>query len=65
MQAAYSGGYFDWPRGSTAKEIAESLDLAPPTLHEHLRGAQKELIEAFFDETGEFDGTDRRRPDDS
>ena len=55
MQAAYSAGYFDWPRGSNAKEVAETLDLAPPTLHEHLRGAQKELIESFFDETGEFD----------
>ena len=55
LKATYSAGYFDWPRGSTAKEAAGSIDLAPPTLHEHLRGAQKELIEAFFDETGEFD----------
>lgn len=58
LKAAYSAGYFDWPRGSTAKEIAESLDLAPPTLHEHLRGAQNELVETFFRETGEF-GDDR------
>jgi len=58
LKAAYAAGYFDWPRGSTAKEIAESLDLAPPTLHEHLRGAQDELIGAFFEETGEF-GDDR------
>ena len=63
LQAAYSAGYFDWPRGSTAKEIANSLDLAPPTLHEHLRGAQNELIQTFFEETSEFDGTDRPRPD--
>jgi predicted DNA binding protein/DNA-binding response OmpR family regulator len=55
LQAAYSAGYFDWPRGSTAEEIAESLDLAPPTLHEHLRAAQKELMGVFFEETGEFD----------
>lgn len=64
LKAAYSAGYFDWPRGSTAKEIAGSLELAPPTLHEHLRGAQKELIGAFFDETGEFDDHDRLRSDD-
>jgi DNA-binding response OmpR family regulator len=63
LQAAYSAGYFDWPRGSTAKEIASSLDLAPPTLHEHLRGAQNALIETFFDETGEFDEDERLRPD--
>ncbi len=55
LHAAYSAGYFDWPRGSNAKEIAESLELAPPTLHEHLRGAQQELIGTFFEETGEID----------
>ena len=59
LQAAYSAGYFDWPRGSTAKKIAASLDLAPPTLHEHLRAAQNSLIETFFDETGEFGKNDR------
>ena len=63
LEAAFSAGYFDWPRGSTAKEIAESLDLAPPTLHEHLRGAQKELITTFFDETGEFDADERLHTD--
>ena len=63
LQAAFSAGYFDWPRGSTAKEIANSLDLAPPTLHEHLRGAQKELIQTFFEETGEFGDTERLRPE--
>ncbi|MFC6989770.1 bacterio-opsin activator domain-containing protein [Haloplanus sp. GCM10025708] len=50
LEATYSAGYFDWPRGSTAKQVAESLDLAPPTLHEHLRGAQRKLIESFFEE---------------
>jgi predicted DNA binding protein/DNA-binding response OmpR family regulator len=53
LKATYSAGYFDWPRGSTAKQVAESLDLAPPTLHEHLRGAQRKLIESFFDEVEE------------
>jgi len=63
LEAAYAAGYFAWPRESTAKEIAESLDLAPPTLHEHLRGAKIELIEAFFDETGNFDDGGRLRDD--
>jgi len=62
LEAAYSAGYFDWPRESTAKEIANSLDLAPPTLHEHLRGALKELNETFFSETGEFSEDERLRP---
>ena len=62
LEAAYAAGYFAWPRESTAKEIADSLDLAPPTLHEHLRGAKIELIEAFFEETGEFEN-ERLRDD--
>lgn len=62
LEAAYSAGYFDWPRESTAKELANSLDLAPPTLHEHLRGALKELNETFFSETNEFSEDERLRP---
>ncbi|AZH26078.1 bacterio-opsin activator domain-containing protein [Haloplanus aerogenes] len=61
LEAAYAAGYFAWPRESTAKEIADSLDLAPPTLHEHLRGAKIELIEAFFEETGTLDEGERLR----
>lgn len=53
LKATYSAGYFEWPRKSSAKEIANSIDIAPPTLHEHLRLSQKELIETFFEETGE------------
>jgi len=63
LEAAYAAGYFAWPRESTAKEIADSLDLAPPTLHEHLRGAKIELIEAFFQETGKLDENERLRDD--
>jgi predicted DNA binding protein/DNA-binding response OmpR family regulator len=63
LEAAYAAGYFAWPRESTAKEIADSLDVAPPTLHEHLRGAKIELVEAFFEETGTFDEGDRSRFD--
>lgn len=63
LEAAYAAGYFAWPRESTAKELADTLDLAPPTLHEHLRGAKIELIEAFFEETGSFDGNERFRTD--
>ncbi len=50
LRAAYFAGYYDWPRGSTAEEIAGSLDIASPTLHYHLRKAQYELLAAFFDE---------------
>ncbi|MCX2819127.1 helix-turn-helix domain-containing protein [Haladaptatus sp. F3-133] len=50
LRAAYFGGYFDWPRGSTAEEIADSMDISSPTLHNHLRKGQREILSALFDE---------------
>jgi predicted DNA binding protein len=49
LRTVYFAGYYDWPRGSTAEEIAESLDIASATLHYHLRKAQDELLGAVFD----------------
>lgn len=49
VQAAYRAGYFDWPRGSTAEEVADSLNIAPPTLHGHLRKAQRAILSSLLD----------------
>ncbi|SIQ91649.1 PAS domain S-box-containing protein [Haladaptatus litoreus] len=49
LRTAYFAGYYDWPRGSTAEEVAGSLDITSPTLHYHLRKAQNELLSAFID----------------
>lgn len=50
LLAAFLGGYYDWPRRSTAEEVAESLDIASATLHNHLRKAERTLLSAFFDD---------------
>lgn len=50
ISAAYHAGYFEWPRGSTAEELADSIGVSSPTLHNHLRKAQQKLLTAFFDE---------------
>jgi hypothetical protein len=42
--AAFFAGYFSWPRGSTAEEIASTLDVSSPTFHYHLRLAQQKLL---------------------
>lgn len=52
LQAAYHAGYFDWPRGSTAEELADSIGVSSPTLHNHLRRAQRKLLAAFFEDGG-------------
>jgi PAS domain S-box-containing protein len=51
LETAYRAGYFDWPRESTATEVAESMGIAAPTLHRHFRRAEKRLLSAFFDPT--------------
>ncbi|RLN01911.1 bacterio-opsin activator domain-containing protein [Haloarcula sp. Atlit-7R] len=61
LQAAYHSGYFEWPRGSTAEELADSLDISSPTLHNHLRKAQQKVLTAFFDERP----TEPRQPSDN
>ncbi len=53
LRAAYFGGYYDWPRESTAEEVADAMGVSSPTLHNHLRKGQHELLRTFFDEPGE------------
>lgn len=49
LRASYFAGYYEWPRDSTAEEIADSLDISSPTFHQHIRKAQQQLLDAFFD----------------
>lgn len=49
LRAAYFGGYYDWPRESTAEEVADAMGVSSPTLHNHLRKGQHELLRTFFD----------------
>ncbi|AFZ71390.1 bacterio-opsin activator domain-containing protein [Natronobacterium gregoryi] len=52
LRLAYYGGFFDWPRESTGEEIAEMMDVSPPTMHQHLRKALKTVLGEFFTESG-------------
>ena len=56
LSAAYHGGYFDWPRGSTAEEVADAMGVSSPTFHNHLRKAQRALLDGVFE-----DGPERSR----
>lgn len=49
IEAAYRAGYFNWPRDSTAEEVAETLDISSATLHSHLRKAEQSLLAELFD----------------
>lgn len=46
---AYKSGYFDNPRRVTLRELAQMLGLSPSTVKEHLRKAQKKILEEIIE----------------
>ncbi|MBX0303959.1 PAS domain-containing protein [Haloarcula salinisoli] len=51
LEAAYLSGYFDWPRRrTTGEDLADALDIATSTLHQHLRVASGKVFEQYFGE---------------
>jgi PAS domain S-box-containing protein len=49
LRAAYLSGYYDWPRETTAEDLADSLGIASPTLHQHLRRAESNFLSVLLD----------------
>ncbi|MDS0284617.1 GAF domain-containing protein [Haloarcula onubensis] len=45
VRAAYHAGFFEWPRTVSGEDVARSLDIAPPTFHQHLRKAEKHIFD--------------------
>lgn len=58
LQTAYENGYYAWPREITGEELAEMMGIAPPTLHQHLRGIEETLVTMVFEETPKRSPTD-------
>ncbi len=59
LRAAYLAEYFASPRGSTAAEVADALDITGPTLLYHLRRAEQKLVGAFLETEPTHGGTDQ------
>ncbi|MGM0590042.1 MAG: PAS domain S-box protein [Halobacteriota archaeon] len=53
LVVAFYSGHFEWPRESSGEELAESLGVSAPTYHQHLRAAERKLLEAVFAVTEE------------
>ena len=49
LRRAYVGGYYDWDRGTNGDELAKSMGVSRPTFHQHLRAAERKLVEEFFE----------------
>ena len=45
LRTAHEMGYFEYPRGANASEVAAALDIEPSTFTEHLNAAQSKLLE--------------------
>mgnify|MGYP000619212016 CR=1 FL=1 len=48
VEAAYYAGFFEWPRDATGEGVAEQLEIAPPTFHQHLRKAERKVFDSIF-----------------
>jgi predicted DNA binding protein/GAF domain-containing protein len=48
LRAAFLAGYYDYPRETTAEELAGSLDIASSTLYQHLQAAHRKLLGTVF-----------------
>ena len=49
LEAAYFAGFFEWPRNSSGKDLAETMGVAPATFHQHLRAAERKLFRMVLD----------------
>jgi len=49
LETAYLSDYFEFPRPVSGEELAESMSISRQTYHQHLRAAQRKLLEEFFE----------------
>lgn len=50
LRVAYLRGFYEWPRESTAQEVADALGVSQPTVSRHLRACQRKLLGLVLDE---------------
>jgi len=50
LQKAHVSGFFEWNRPVTGDALAESMDIGRSTFHQHLRAAERKLVEAFLEQ---------------
>jgi len=48
LDAAFDVGYYEVPRKATRADVADELDCAPSTASEHLRKAERRVVETYL-----------------
>jgi predicted DNA binding protein len=49
LRKAHVSGYYEWSRSVTGEDLADSMGIDRSTYHQHLRAAERKLVEAFFE----------------
>jgi PAS domain S-box-containing protein len=49
LRKAHVSGYYEWSRSVTGDDLADSMGIDRSTYHQHLRAAERKLVEAFFE----------------
>lgn len=50
LRTAYHAGFFEQPRASSARDVADILDVSQPTVSRHIRAGERALFSLLFDE---------------
>lgn len=50
LRTAHARGYFEWPRDVRADDVAADLDISTATFAQHLRVAERKLLDTLFGE---------------
>ena len=50
LKTAELNGYFEWPRPVDGSGIAERMGITRQTFHQHLRAAERKLVETYVDQ---------------
>jgi len=50
LRLAYESGFFKTPREKTGQDLAESLGITATTFHQHLRSAERKIVDSILDE---------------
>jgi predicted DNA binding protein len=48
LEAGYFGGFFEWPRHRSGEDVAQSLGIGASTFHQHVRKAERKLLDVAF-----------------
>ena len=49
LQTAYLAGFFEWPHAVSGDDLADAMGISRSTFHQHLRVAQRKLLDAVYD----------------